>query len=218
MINNLDIFDSVKSEAIKELSSEILETTFDLMTDSEVLKEIPIFGLGFKSYGLYQTLTESFFVKKLMKFLFELKEIPFDKRQKFIQDLEDKEETTKAGEKLLITLTRLNDADKATIIGRLFKHTILGEIEFNDFNRLSHIIDNAFTNDLMLLKKNPHLGYIDENIKSNLNQLGLLKQSISDFQKHQEFLDRQGSGSKAIPKLQYEANEYCKILINYGLE
>jgi hypothetical protein len=73
MKNNFDIFDSVKSEAIKELSAEILETTFDLMTDSEVLKEIPIFGFGFKTYALYQTLTESFFAKKLMSFLFELK-------------------------------------------------------------------------------------------------------------------------------------------------
>jgi hypothetical protein len=217
-MNNLDIFDSVKSEAIKDLSSEILETSLDLMTDSEVLKEIPIFGIGFKTYSLYQNLTESFFTKKLLKFLFELKEIPFDKRQQFICDLESKNETKKAGQKLLITLNRLNEIDKAKIIGKLFKHTILGEIPFNDFNRLTHIIDQAYIDDVMLLKDNPYLSYIDNDIKSNLSQLGLLKQSISDFQKHQEFLNTTGTGSKAIPKLQYDANDYCKILIKYGFE
>jgi len=216
MINDLNIFDSVKSEAIKDLSPEILETTLDLLTDSEVIKEIPIFGLGFKFYSLYQNITEAFFVKKLLKFLYELKEVSFQERKKFINELESKNETKKAGEKLLVTLNRLNDIEKAEMIGKLFKKTILGEIEFEDFNRLSHIIDNSYLYDIKLLKNNLHLSYIDEDVKANLSQLGLLSLSVSDIFKQQQFLDRVGSGSKAKPKLEYKANKYCEILIKFG--
>jgi hypothetical protein len=218
MTNNLNIFNSVKSEAIKDLSPEILETTLDLLTDSEVLKEIPIFGLGFKSYSLYQNITEAFFVKKLLKFLYELKEVSFQERQKFIDELESKNETKKAGEKLLVTLNRLNDIEKAEVIGKLFKKTILGEIEFEDFNRLSHIIDNSYINDIKLLKNNPHLEYIEEQVKANLSQLGLLSLSISDILKQQQFFDRMGTSSKAKPKLEYKANKYCEILVKFGFE
>ncbi|GHA51670.1 hypothetical protein GCM10007103_35180 [Salinimicrobium marinum] len=74
--NQLDIFKSVRSEAITELTPELLECGFDLITESEILKDIPIFGIGFKSYSLYRKVTESFFTKKLLKFLIEIKDIP----------------------------------------------------------------------------------------------------------------------------------------------
>ena len=86
--NRLDIFESVKSNAITELTPELLETGFDLITDSEVLKDIPIFGIGFKSYSLYRKVTESFFVKKLLKFLIEIKEIPLAEREAYLDELE----------------------------------------------------------------------------------------------------------------------------------
>lgn len=216
MNDKIDIFDSVKSEAINELTPEILETGFDLITDSEVLKEIPIFGIAFKSYSIYQKVTESFFTKKLLYFLFQLREISQSEREKFITEIEVKSETQKAGERLLVILNRLNDVEKAEIIGRLFKKTILGNIEFNDFNRLSHIIDNAYIDDIKLLKNNKHLSYINEDIKSNLNQIGLLNQSITDIEREKQFLVRVGSSKEVQPRLEYKINKYCLILIEHG--
>lgn len=216
MNDKIDIFESVKSEAINELSPEILETGFDLITDSEVLKEIPIFGIAFKGFSIYQKVTESFFTKKLLYFLFQLKEIPRSEREKFITEMETKNETNKAGEKLLVTLNRLNDIEKAEIIGRLFKKTILGTIEFNDFNRLSHIIDNSYIDDIKLLKNNMYLSYINVDIKSNLHQIGLLNQNISDVERQKQFMVRVGSSKEVQPKLEYKANKYCKILIEHG--
>jgi hypothetical protein len=218
MNDKIDIFESVKSDAIKELTPEILEIGLDYLTNSEVLKDIPIFGIAFKSYNFYQKVTESFFIKKLLKFLFELKEIPLLDREKFITELEDNNETNKAGEKLLITLNRLNDIDKAEIIGRLFKQTILGKINFKDFNRLTHIIDISYIHDLKLLKNNIYLQYIDHDIKSTLHQVGLLIQNISDIEKEKKILGKVGaSSSNAQVKFGYKINNYGKILIEYGL-
>jgi len=221
---DLDIFDSVKSEIIKDLTPEILETTFDLITKSELIKEIPIFGIGFKTYSIYQNITESFFVKKILKFLYELKDISYDKREEFIKNLETKKETAKAGEKLLIILNRLNDIEKAKIIGKLFNNTILEKISFEDFDRLTHIIDNAYINDLKSLKNNPHLSYLDNSVKSNLYILGLLNQSIPNLEKKQKSLKRvyikSSTDSLPLPnvKLEYKPNKYCDLLIKYGFE
>jgi hypothetical protein len=217
MNDKIDIFQSVKSGAINELSPDVLDIGLDLLTKSEVLNDIPVFGIAFKGFSLYQNVTEAFFIKKLLKFLYELKDIPLLERERFVTEIEINKETNKAGEKLLVTLNRLNDIEKAEIIGRLFKKTILGKIEFSTFNRLTHIIDNAYINDIKLLKNNIHLGYIDEDIKSNLHQVGLLNQNISDIEKQREFLARSGSSRDAQPKLEYKANNYCKVLIEHGL-
>ncbi|PVX45962.1 hypothetical protein C8C85_1773 [Flavobacterium sp. 103] len=215
--NQVDIFKSVKSEAITELTPEILETSLDLITESEVLKDIPIFGIGFKGYSLYQKITESFFTKKLLKFLFELKDIELTHREKFINELESRKETNKAGEKLLITLNRLNDDEKATFIGRLFKKTIIGKLEYNDFIRLTHIIDNAYIEDLKLLENNYHLGRIDDDVKSNLHQIGLIKQSISDIKREKQMQIRiGGKGEDIQPKLIYSINEIGSKFIEFG--
>lgn len=216
MTNKIDIFQSVKSKAINDLSPELLETGLDFLIKSEALKDIPIFGIGFKTFSLYQNITESFFTKKLLKFLYELKDIPQIDREKFINELELKNETNKAGEKLLITLNRLSDVEKAEIIGRLLKNTILGKIEFSVFSRLSHIVDNAYFEDLNLLKDNLNLRNISNDVKSNLHQVGLLNQTISDTENQRRFLDRVGSSRDVQPTLEYTMNNYCEILIENG--
>jgi len=217
--NQIDVFKSVKSEALNELTPEILETGFDLLIESEVLKEIPVFGIGFKSFSLYNKITESFFTKKLLRFLFELKDIPQSKREEFITELESKNETKKAGEKLLITLNRLNDDDKASIIGKLLKKTILGNITFNDFKRLTHIIDNTYLEDLELLKDNEYLRNINDDIKTNLHQIGLLNQSIKDNREHEEYKFKKTGRREIIPAtFEYKLNSYGRILIENGFD
>ena len=121
MKDKINIFQSVKSKAVNDLSPELLEIGLDSLTNSEVLKDIPVFGIAFKGYSLYQNVTEAFFTKKLLLFLYELNDIPLSEREKFIDKLEANGETNKAGEKLLITLNRLNDIDKAKIIDDIKK-------------------------------------------------------------------------------------------------
>jgi len=215
--NQIDIFKSVKSSAINELTPELLETGLDFLIESEALKDIPVFGIGFKSYTLYKKITESFFTRKLLKFLFELTDVPQAKREEFIAELESKNETKKAGEKLLITLNRLNDVDKVTIIGKLFKKTILGKITFDNFKRLTYIIDNTYLEDLELLKDNEYLRNINDEIKSNLYQVGLLNQSIKDNREHEEYKFKQTGRREINPaSFEYKLNSYGRILIENG--
>lgn len=52
--NQIDIFKSVKPESITELTFGVLESGLNLITDSGLIKDIPAFGIGFKSCNLYQ--------------------------------------------------------------------------------------------------------------------------------------------------------------------
>lgn len=216
-MNQIDVFKSVKSNAINELAPELLETALDSLIESEALKDIPIFGIAFKSYSLYKKITESFFTKKILKFLIELKDIPQTKREEFITELESKNETKQAGEKLLIILNRLDDDNKATIIGKLFKNTILGKVTFDNFKRLTYIIDNTYLDDLELLKDNEYLQNINVDIKSNLYKVGLLNQSIKDSRKHEEYKSKLTGRKEIIPSsFEYSLNSYGRILIENG--
>lgn len=214
--DNIDIFRSVKSEAINELTPAILDSSLDLIVNSEILKDIPIFGTGFKIYSLYNKITEAFFAKKLLKFLFEIKDVPVSKREKFVERLKANNETSKAGEQLLIVLTRLNDIKKAAIIGRLLNKTILGDILLKDFQRLCHIIDSSYIEDILLFKNNELLQDISDDIKSNLHQIGLLNQTIKDDREKDAKFEYTKVNKIMKPILEYRTNRFSEILIEFG--
>jgi hypothetical protein len=118
---SLNIFDSVVSERLIEINSEILEAGIDQVIDNEFLKDIPILGIAFKTYSLAKKISENFFVKKILRFLFHLKEIPKMERVKFVAELETIKQSKKVSEKILTVLNRLDDVNKASILGKLFK-------------------------------------------------------------------------------------------------
>lgn len=214
---DFNVFNSVKSSAIDELLPEIFEYSFDLIIKSDVIKEIPIFGLGFKFVNLCKNIQDAFFTKKLLKFLIELKDISQDKRESFINNLEAQDKTKKAGEKLLITLDRLNDDDKATFVGRLFNQTISGNLEYDEFKRLTHIIHNAYIDDLQILKNNINLIGISTDVKSNLYQIGLVNQSMSDVNRERERQRRIGGNNDNIqPTFCYKINRIGMKFIEFG--
>lgn len=214
----LSIFESIKSNEILEISTDIVESGIDQLIDNELLKDIPILGTGYKLITFANKITESFYIQKILKFLFQIQDISLEKRIEFIEKLEKEKETKKVGEKLLITLNRLDDSDKAIVIGKLFKATIEGEIILNDFLRLNYIIEKSYYQDLRILKTNVYLNNIDNDIKSYLHQIGLLKQTIKDNKEHEEWVFKQ-TGKKSFypPKFEYELNNIGNILINFGL-
>ena len=90
-------------------------------------------------------------------------------------------------------------------------------MDYNDFIRLTHIIDNAYIEDLKLLENNYHLGKIDDDVKSNLHQIGLIKQSISDIEREKQRQIRiGGNGDNIQPKLIYNINEIGSKFIEFG--
>jgi hypothetical protein len=214
--NPLNIFDTIKTDNISGISTDLIEAGIDQFIENDLLKDIPFFGIGYKTYRLTQNISEYFFTKKVLNFLFQLKDISTEKRVGFLSELEKKEGFTEAGEKILITLNRLEDSDKAIIIGKLFKATINEKIEIRNFIRLMRMVDKAYLEDLNLIKFDDNLYHINDETKFSLHQAGFLNQTIKDnrdFEKR--IFESTGSSDFEPPTFEYELNIYGRILIEF---
>jgi len=215
---NLNIFDSVKNDSIYKITPELLEAGIEFLLESEIIKEIPIIGLIYKSYRLVQKIEDYRFSKKVLKFLFELKTIDTRTKEKFIEKIETEKNYKDTGEKLLLIIHRLDEIDKATIIGKLFLASIKEQIELNDFLRLARIVENTFLEDLLILKDNKQLLNVPIEIKLSLYQGQLLNQKIKDNRRREETLKQRYNSNLTIPSgFEYKLNKYGDILIDYGL-
>lgn len=213
-----DFFNSVTSEKIAEITADITEAGFDQFLTDGLLKDIPILGTALKGFGLAKKIAEMVFFKKTLKFLYELKDVPIKERIDFMEKLgQDEKKSKKAGEKILVILNRLDDADKASIIGKLFRAFIDQHLSHSEFLRLSYIIDRVFLDDVLSLRSDPRLHKVGEEIKENLAVVGLLRQKIKDHRDREEYLRTKiGRATTIPPTFVYEVSTFGRLLIEYG--
>lgn len=211
--SEINLLNVVKSDQIKEITKDLTEVTIDAFFSDGILKDIPIVGTFFNLYNLSQNISNSFFTKKILKFLFELSSISNKERLNFIEQLDNENESAKIGEKILIIINKLDDVDKATILGKLFKLTIEGKIEMQTFMRLSFMVDRVYLEDLKVLRDNEYLENIDNDIKHNLSQVGILNQTIKDNRDHEEYVYK-NTGRREFypPKFEYKISDYGNIV------
>lgn len=180
----------IKSDSVS-LISDFAETSLDAFITNETIKDVPIIGTISKLLNIGNTINDRIFTKKLIHFLTELKGLDQDLILKEIQYIDDsKEYTQKVGEKLLEIITRIDSDEKPNIIGRLFKNFLLKNIEYNEFLKLSHLVENIFILELLSLKQSEQYptpfinkqGYLDymkylskEKISQELYSYGIVE-------------------------------------------
>jgi len=213
----MNILNAVKSKEITEITKDLTEIAIDQMLQDGILKDIPFIGTIYNVYNLSQNVSNAFFTKKIIKFLLEFNDIPETERIEFITKIENKKETQKVGEKILIILNRFDDFDKATILGKLFKLTIREEIEVSTFTRLAHMVDKVYLQDLKELKNN-YVKNLEFDTKHNLSQVGILNQSIKDNREHEEYAFK-NTGRREFypPKFEYKISDYGEILKKHAI-
>lgn len=218
-LQQININDSVISENINEISSDILEVGLDEFMNSGLLKDIPFVGLLNKIYSLVKNISDWFLLKKVLKFLYQLKDIPIAERIDFVKELEKEKQSKKIGEKLLVYINRLDDINKAEIIGKLYKALIQKKISLSDFFRLTSYVDKSFIDDLINLQKSAELpNRVSIETKENLSQIGLFSRKIKDNRDIEEYRkNKYDSSTKIAPSFDYEINRYGKLLLEYGL-
>ncbi|ALD21722.1 hypothetical protein AM218_11515 [Hymenobacter sp. DG25A] len=137
---------------LTDITKDIVEAAFDSLTDDGMMKDIPVVNTIHSLYKIGTSIRERIFINMILKFLVELKDIPLEKRKEFADRLQEGSYRDKAGEKIIVILDKLDDSDKASMIGKLFRACIQGKFIFEDFLRLSHIVNNSFLDDLRVLK------------------------------------------------------------------
>ncbi len=215
----ITLVDSITSEHLYELSSDLGEPLLDAILKEGVLKEIPVFGTIYKLSNIALAIKQHFFIKKVYKFLFEIKDVDPIKRKKFIEDLENTGE--KAGEALLLLIDRIDSIKKPKLIANLFKARVEEKISIEKFLRFSMIIERAFLYDLQKLPSFQVNEMHSEDVVISLVSLGLLLQPNNQI----VLLEDEGSDRiyEKIPD-GYIANSEVTItkigkeLIEYGLK
>ena len=151
---------TLKESDLQNVTISLAEVFADSLMKDGIAKDIPIIGsvigLGKTAIGI----KESLFLKKVIYFISELKNISSAKRHKMIDKIDNSRKfRTKVGEKLLYIIDKCDDHEKAQIIARLFSAFLLETISYEEFLRASHIVDQLIIDDLKWFINN---GWEDE--------------------------------------------------------
>jgi len=171
--------DTLNTSDLQNVTNELLETNIDSLLKNGVLKDIPIINSIVGIYKLGVSIKDIIFMKKLIRFLSEINDTSIQERQKVIAKMEkDDKYGRKVGETILTLLDRLDDLNKANIVGILFKALMKGRFDTFVFQRLCHSIDKVFIDDIQELRAYIRGQYIDNDIKSSLYISGLLNRTM----------------------------------------
>lgn len=146
-----------------------------------------------------------------MKFLQQLNSTTEEDRKSFVAGLKNSGQLERFGENVLLILSRVDDALKPRIIGRLVAAHISGKVKsYTKTMRLVAIVNRVYIEDLNYLRSFKPGVQEDDNISASLFAAGLLTNTGID-----------GGGADQEKKpggYTYELNEYAELLLEHGLE
>ncbi|KOY87380.1 hypothetical protein AD998_15615 [bacterium 336/3] len=198
---NKDLLKTLKTSDLKDVTKDITESGIDLLIKNEILKEIPIIKSIVGVFKLGISIKDMFFLKKLLRFLNEINDTTLEERANIINKIEQNPQYThNLGENLILLIDKLDDLDKANIIGKLFKSVLEQRIDIITFQRICHAVNGIFIHDIYELHKLWKGENIVHDIKNNLFIYGFMK--------------RKSFGQVALDgSNEFEINSLGKILI-----
>lgn len=219
MTKKIDLIESLGSKELTDLSKDILEVGLDSILKDGLLKDIPIIGSVINVFNLSKKIKESFEASKILKFLIELDGIPQDKTDQFKEKLENDKVRNHVGEQILLIISRLNEIDKATYIGKLFKLYIENGITQSDFFRLSNMISDAFLGDFEALEMYTQAPHVQRNIDRDVCIQQLYKVGLYDQKVQLNTIKKLSKAeNEQRLKVEYRLNRFGTIIQSLYME
>ena len=219
--------DSIQSKELGQLTGDISEAVIDSILKEGLLKELPIIGTVVGLFKVGISFRERSYLKKIYKFLYQLKDISQNEREDFNKSiLKNSKTTSDFFEKLLYLIDRLDDTDKAEIVGKLFNALIKEKIKTDDFLRLTSIIDKVYIGDLKYvdfrygddkkMTKEERLEYF-QSINESTIQESLVNSGLMTFDEEENVIEQKRLGARKKMKRRYKTTKMGSILIEFGL-
>lgn len=140
--------DSGAADALIDLADRVLEGVLH----DDVLSQVPVIGTLVAAYRIGLGIREHLFVRKIVRFLVQLREIPEHERSRLRTRLEnDAMLRRKVGELLMCLLDRFDEIEKAELFARAFKAYVQERIDFVTLQRMGVAIDRCLVADIRLL-------------------------------------------------------------------
>lgn len=173
------ITEVIKSENLKDISTEMLESFLENSIANDLLQEIPIVKTLIAAKSIFTSISDRIFVKKAITVLIELKNISSKDRINFLNELDD--DFSLGSERILLTIEKLDTYEKCQIFGRLAKLRAQNLINLSNFLRLTKTIQDSYLDELYMIKwlKKNDKNYITEEEYYPLISLGLIFQERS---------------------------------------
>ena len=153
----MNIFEIQQSKQDKEFVMKNGSLEFEVFADIlKTAEDIPYIGSLFKLGKVALNYMDYCFVRKLHYFLAESENIDPEKKERFL-------------------LYTADEDDKATLMGKIYRSRLMGDIDDEMMLRLCSVVNRAFLADLEHLEEFANENDSDDYIRDNLNALGLLQ-------------------------------------------
>jgi len=132
-----------------EIVSDLSETGLDQAFADGLLRDIPFIGTAYKIAMLGKSISDRIFVTKLARFLQEIESIPKEELVEFCRKIDGgKVSLRRLGEAVVLAINRIDDMDKLSILGSIFRAYLGSKITYDQFRRIYAAIDFAVLSDL----------------------------------------------------------------------
>lgn len=156
-----------------DLSLEYMEIGIDKLFESEIAEKIPVLKQIKHIYDIGSYFKQRRFVKNIAIFLkeYSIESVCEEKRETFIQSLEDKKKQVKIIDYIMVYLDTIKTDEKVLLFSKLFKKYVEGSFDWDKFCFLSEIIEKSYYDDLKNLLWSYKL-YLEESEDSVLSLEG----------------------------------------------
>ena len=172
-VARMDDEETIETSLVRTIAtSDLAELTSDFADAALDDLPIPVFSSLRKLYRGARSVQNYFYVKKVIQYLRELRDLSADtRREQLAELLPTPDEREKFGEHISLVLDRVNDVSKARLMGRASLAFLNGNIDFEQLKSLNFAIDSI---DLRLLPflKAPYTA--TESDKQSLASCGLM--------------------------------------------
>lgn len=213
----------IKTDDLKELGVEWGDIFIKSFIEDESLNELPIIGNFIKLIKFGNSINKYFTAKKLYNFLFQLKDIPVEKRNATISKINSSGKYRRSvGEQMFELLDKIENDGKPEILGKLFASVINEEIDYKVYLKAAHIIKTVFYFDLVDLKEAYDGSYINGWVDDTLMINGLIESNVNFLKAYETGLDFDDNGNKKeSKKYQQEKDSLTdmgKLIIEIGMK
>lgn len=187
------------SDAAYDTVAQAGDIVVDALIDNGILDGVPIISAlkgmykATKNFQLYRLM------KKVHKFIFITHGTTFQERENFITEYAEKNKENGC-EALFAVLERLDNVNKVDVLVNLMKAKIRGDINIENFIRLTTILDRIPFSDLNELSKYTE-DYFEDGSTDILLSAGVLSETVLD----------------ANDTNKYRLNSLGVMLLKYGL-
>ena len=206
----MNIFELQQSAQDKDFVLENGSLEFEVFADIlNTAKDLPYIGSLFKLGKVAVNYMDYRFIRKLHFFLEQSESLEPEKKNEFLDSLSESDNKRINGYLTQLLYSSEEDA-KASLMGKIYRSRLLGEIDNDMMLRLCSVVNKAFLPDLDHLAE-----YVEDNdsydyIRDNLNSLGLLRDLGGVYQKDDGEWKGMGFGP-AIHRLNDIGRELLRI-------